>query len=167
MMELNLNGKYHEIYKKYSKQIITYFCNGIAPKEICKSLHDEYGVNITYQGINFFYCNNKEYIDDCIDDKKNEDLEKIKEIVVADFCTDKLQEFLYLLTEDLPEIVEDLEPKEKAKMIVSVSNSIAKFEGMDKSEININNVPTFEDLFDDDLIEDALNEFHSETTGSD
>ena len=77
-MELNLTGKYHKVYKKYCKQIITYFCNGIRPKEITEKLHDEYGVNISYQAINSFYCNNKDYIDNCVNAKKNEDLEKIK-----------------------------------------------------------------------------------------
>jgi hypothetical protein len=160
-MELNLNGKYHSVYKKYSKEIIAYFCNGIPPKEICKELRDEFGVKINYQAINVFYNNNKEYIDNCVNKKKNEDLDKIKEVLASEFCTNKLKEFLYLLTSDLSEIVEELEPPEKAKLIVSVSNSIAKFEGMDKSEININNGFDLEDLFDDDLIEDALNDFDS------
>lgn len=167
-MELNFNGKYSNIYKKYSKEIITYFCKGIPPKEICKILHDDFGADITYQGINFFYCNNKKYIDDCIEDKKNEDLDKIKDVIVSEFCVEKLQEFLFLLTGDLSKIVEKLEPEVKAKLIVSVSNSIAKFQGMDKSEFNINNNEfSFEDFFDEDIIEDALNDYQSHDEGSD
>lgn len=156
-MQLNLDGKYHSVYKKYSKQIITYFCNGIRPKEITEKLHDEFGVKISYQAINLFYCNNKEYIDSCIQSKKSDDLEKVKEAVAYEYCTSKLKEFLYLLSEDLSDIVEHLEPKEKGKLIVSISNAIAKFEGMDRTEVNmINNSNASSHEIDDTVLEELL-----------
>lgn len=154
-MDLNLNGKYHDIYKKYSKEIITYFCNGIRPKEITEKLREEFNVSVPYQAINFFYCNNKEYIDNCVKTKKNEDLDNLKEVLVYEFCTERLKEFLYLLSADLPDIVKHLEPKEKGKLIVSIANSIAKFEGMDKPEVNINNNNTNHET-DDAVLEELL-----------
>ena len=160
-MELNLNGKYHSVYKKYSKEIISYFCNGVPPKEICKNLHDEFGVEITYQGINFFYCNNKEVIDDCIKTKKEEDLDKVKASNVLDFLKSIGKEMLYCLSLDLADKIKTLPSDQQIKLIPTIMNSLAKCEGMDKSELTLNNIPTFEELFDDDLIEDALNDFDS------
>lgn len=160
-MKLNLNGKYHDVYKKYSKEIITYFCNGVRPKEITEKLNEDFGVNITFQAINSFYYKNKEYIDNCIKEKKQEDLTKIKDVIVAEFCTDKLKEFLHLLTMDLPEVVRSLEPNEKAKLIVSVCNSIAKFEDKDKTEVNINSHNENPHEIDDAVLGELLDVINS------
>ena len=81
-----------------------------------------------------------------------------------EFCTDKLKEFLYLLTADLSDIAKRLEPKEKAKLIVSISNSIAKFEGMDKPEVNINNNNNSTHETDDAVLEELLNVINQTTS---
>ena len=59
------------------------------------------------------------------------------------------------MTADLPDIVKHLEPKEKGKLIVSISNSIAKFEGMDKPEVNINSNNSSHEI-DDAVLEELL-----------
>ena len=68
---------------------------------------------------------------------------------------------LYYLSLDLADKIKTLPSDQQIKLIPTIMNSLAKCEGMDKSELTLNNIPTFEELFDDDLIEDALNDFDS------
>ena len=80
---------------------------------------------------------------------------------------EKAKELLFLLSEDLAEKVSSLEFDQQVKLIPTIMNTIAKLEGQDKSEININNT-AFEDFFDEEIIQDALNDYHESTDeGSD
>lgn len=149
-MDLNFDGQYRDVYEKHYKEIIASFCDGKKVGEIAKELNDKYHVGISFQAVNYFYYNNKEYIDNCIKKHTNEKIDKIKELGAIEFCKDILKEYLFLLSEDLSQIVESLEPQEKAKLIVSVSNAISKLSGMEKSEINLNQMD-LSSIFSDDL----------------
>lgn len=62
----------------------------------------------------------------------------------------------------MDEDVQKLTPEQRIKLMPTVMNVIAKLGGLEKSEININNALNFEELFDEDIIEDALIDFQEE-----
>lgn len=150
-MSLNFDGTYSDIYKKYHNEIIGYYCDGLKPGEICKALHDEHGVDIKYQAINYFYKQNKEYIDDCINRKANER----KRELIDSFGVEYLKEQSYIVLSyfDLSkEEIEKLSPDVKLKYFVSLVNAIAKVEGKDQSIINnTHTIKELNDIFGDDL----------------
>ena len=166
-MDLLFSGKYVKDFEKYSDKIIQYFCNGLLCKEISNKLYEECGVKIPYQSITIFYKNNRDYIREC---KKSKQIETLNEIVrenSIEYAKAILTEILLEAEKTLIKDWKKLDPDIKIKLIPTVTNSLAKLEGLDKSEININNNPSFEDFFDEDIIEDAINDYESKDEESD
>ena len=165
-MELKLTGKYVKFYEKHTDTVLALFCQGLNCSEISDELKKEFGETIPFQSLVNFYLNNEEYIQNCIEKKKQSQKDELREKIAIDYCLEKAKELLFLLSEDLAEKVSALEFDQQVKLIPTIMNTIAKLEGQDKSEININNA-TFEDFFDDDIIEDALDDFGSTDETSD
>lgn len=166
-MELKFTGKYVNFYEKHSDTVIALFCKGLKCSKISEELEKEFDVKIPFQSLVNFYCNNKEYIENCKKKKRLSQKDEIKEKIAIEYCLEKAKELLFLLSEDLAEKVSSLEFDQQVKLIPTIMNTIAKLEGQDKSEININNT-AFEDFFDEEIIQDALNDYHESTDeGSD
>lgn len=166
-MELKLTGKYAKFYEKHSDTVINLFCDDLKCSEISNRIEKEFGVKIPFQSLVHFYCNNKNYIENCKKKKREFKKDEIKEKVAIDYCKEKGTEFLFLLTEDLPEKVKSLTYEQQLKLITPLLNALAKLEGQDKSEFNITNGINFEEFFDDEVIEDALDDYESSDEGSD
>lgn len=166
-MELKFTGKYVNFYEKHSDTVIAFFCKGWKCSKISEELEKEFDVKIPFQSLVNFYLNNKDYIDNCIEKKKLSQKDDLKEKIALEYCLEKAKELLFLLSEDLAEKVSSLEYDQQVKLIPTIMNTIAKLEGLDKSEININNT-AFEDFFDEDIIQDALDDYYESTDeGSD
>ena len=149
-MELNFDGQYEDYYKKHYKEIITSFCEHKKVGEIAKELNAEYEEKITFQALNYFYYNNKKVIDDCIKDKENKDLEQIKAETLLEYLKDIGKETLYYISLDLRKKIEDLTYEQQVKLIPTLINALAKCEGMDKSEIKLNQID-LSSIFGDNL----------------
>ncbi len=167
VLDLLFSGKYVKDFEKYSDKIIQYFCDGLLCKEISNKLYEDCGVKIPYQSITIFYKNNKEYIREC---KKSKQIETLNELVKENSIEYAKAIITELLLEEEKTLIKDwktLDPETKIKLIPTLTNSLAKLEGLDKSEININNNNNFEDFFDEDIIEDAINDYENTNEESD
>ena len=166
-MELKLTGKYVKEYEKYSDKIIDYFCQGLLCNEISAKLKEDCGINIPYQAITIFYKNNKEYIHECQKTKKAEKLDDVIRNKGLEYAKQIIYAYLLEADKTLIKDVESLPPDVRIKLIPTMANALAKLDGLDKSEINFNNGPNFEDFFDEEIIEDAINDFRSSDERSD
>ena len=159
-MELKLSGKYAKFYEKHSDTVINLFCDNLKCSEISERLEKEFDVKIPFQSLVHFYCNNKQYIDNCKKKRRLSQKEDLKEKIAIEYCKEKGMEFLFLLTDNLQDKVKSLTYEQQLKLITPLLNAIAKLEGQDKSELNINNGINFEDFFDEDIVEEALDDYH-------
>jgi len=161
-MELKLTGKYVKFYEKHSDSVLALFCKNMNCNEIADELYKEFGVKIPFQSLVNFYINNKEYIENCKKKKLLAEKEEIKETIAIQYAEKQSKELLFLLSKNMDEDVQKLTPEQRIKLMPTVMNVIAKLGGLEKSEININNALNFEELFDEDIIEDALIDFQEE-----
>lgn len=148
-MQLNYGVKHSKLLKKHSEQIIFYLCEGKTVGEIETTLKDEFNINVPFQAINWFYYNNKDYIDNCIEKRQNEKKEQFKEQIGLDW----LKEQAYILFKDLGISSSDLKKldiEKRLKYGIQLLNAIGKLEDKDKAEINLNQVD-LTSIFDDDL----------------
>ena len=160
-MELKITGKYVKEYEKYANVIIDYFCQGLLCNEISAKLKEDCNVNIPYQAITIFYKNNKDYIKHCRKTKNAEKLDDVVKHKGLEYAKQIIYAYLLEAEKTLIKDVSGLPPEVRIKLIPTMANALAKLDGLDKSEININNGPNFEDFFDEEIIEDALNDFRS------
>jgi len=148
-MKLNYGKKYSKLLKKYSDDIIFLLCEGKSVGEIAKELLEEKNVTIPFQAINWFYYNNKEYVDKCIENRQKEKKEKFKEQMGLDW----IKEQAYTLFRDLGISSSDLQKldiEKRLKYAIQLLNAIGKLEDKDKSEINLNQLD-LSTIFNDDL----------------
>ena len=155
-MELKFTGKYVDFYEKHSDTVVALFCKGLKCSDISKELEKEFGVKIPFQSLVNFYCNNKEYIDKCIEKKRLSQKDDLKEVIAIDYCLAKAKELLFLLSEDLLEKVKALTYDQQVKLIPTIMNTIAKLEGLEKPEVNISNNNGDTHEVDDAVLEELL-----------
>ena len=78
-----------------------------------------------------------------------------------DKASDKVVDDIHNIDDELSNIEVDtsrMTESQKGSYKLGLLNMKYKILGYDKSEININPVPILEDIFDEDIIEDALND---------
>lgn len=150
-MKLNYGKKHSKLLKKYSKEIISALCDGKKVGKISEDLQEEFGVKLTFQAINWFYHNNKEYIDECIKNTENEKKEKLREAISFEYAKEQAYldlSFLELSSSEL----KNLPVEKKLKYKISLLNALAKMEGKEQSVINNNHtLKELNAIFEDDL----------------
>lgn len=148
-MKLNYGVKYAKLLKEYSEKIIDSLCEGKRVGEIESNLNDEFNVNIPFQAINWFYHNNKDYIDICIESRKNEKEEEEKKEIGLAWVKDQAYSLFKKIGISKSEL-EKLPTEKKLKYAIALLNAIGKLEDKEKSEVNFNQVD-LSSIFNDDL----------------
>ena len=153
-MELEIGGQYAKFYKKYIGRVVSLFCEGLKWTEVSDELLKEFGETVPYQSLVNVYTNNRDYFEKCKSKKLEKNLEDLKEELAIDYVKKKAIEVIFIIdNDDLHEKVKSLSNKQQLDLMSSMMNFVAKCEGLDKSEININNhsVDELLTIFSDDL----------------
>ena len=150
-MNLNYGKKNSKVLKKYYEEIFLGLCEGKKHGEIAELINNVSDEKIKPQGITRFYYDNKEYLDILIENRQNNEKEKLLDKLGLDWLLNQAYQVFYELDVNSSDL-KKLPLEKKLKYAISLMNAIAKLEGKDQTVINNNHtISELNKIFEDDL----------------